>query len=345
MAAPALAFSRTTPFDAKERDTIEALYAALAASGHPERLDLLEALRCNVERVDKLAEVLDLWPPVFQEAALGSRRRGVGTLVDRLARASDATVEMMLPTRALVGRALLMAELNAWRLMSVVSEQVLPASDGRPHPVARQVDEGVYACIHTRIAEDLLQSIGIDALMERRVREKAVLYLVHIWENRLTARVSGFFRLLEATWNARNRIRVNVGTLLGVSEMFRLLQAGCDPEFMAYFARPRLTRDEREAFQEFLIGVSTEQIHSLEQFMAQTGRNALSPEETAEVLHLQAAGEDENHPAVHSYRFFQERHLQAMARRLKHLPGPKKTAEEYVMIYYLEQELHAAARP
>ena len=37
------------------------------------------------------------------------------------------------------------------------------------------------------------------------------------------------------------------------------------------------------------------------------------------------------------YLFFVKRHLEAHARQIRNLPGPKRTAEEYVMVYFLEQ--------
>ena len=44
------------------------------------------------------------------------------------------------------------------------------------------------------------------------------------------------------------------------------------------------------------------------------------------------------HGGVRAYRFFRERQLQAAARRLRNEPGPRRTAEEYVMLYFLEKE-------
>jgi len=41
--------------------------------------------------------------------------------------------------------------------------------------------------------------------------------------------------------------------------------------------------------------------------------------------------------AVAAYRFYRVRYLQAAARRIKSLPGPTRTAEEYMMVYYLKE--------
>ena len=42
------------------------------------------------------------------------------------------------------------------------------------------------------------------------------------------------------------------------------------------------------------------------------------------------------HESRGTYHFYRERALQAAARRLRRLPGPKHTAEEYMLLYFLE---------
>jgi hypothetical protein len=44
-------------------------------------------------------------------------------------------------------------------------------------------------------------------------------------------------------------------------------------------------------------------------------------------------------PAVVMFEFFLLRHLQAAARRAGDLPGPRRTAEEYVMLRFLEERV------
>ena len=125
--------------------------------------------------------------------------------------------------------------------------------------------------------------------------------------------------------------------MLGVSEILRLLQAGGDPEFVGHFARKTLTEDEQQAFQEFLIGVSTEKIQSIAQLMEDTGKSSITAEEAG----IPSQDQDglENQPeCLRFYAFFRSRHLQASARRIRQLPGPKRTAEEYVMSYFLKEK-------
>ena len=59
---------------------------------------------------------------------------------------------------------------------------------------------------------------------------------------------------------ARRRVRATLGTLMGTAEMFRLMQEGCDPQFVDYLGRPDCTEDEAAAFREFLFGLFNEEL-------------------------------------------------------------------------------------
>ncbi len=344
MSAPALRFTPHSPFPEEERLTLLRVRDTLAAGGHAAAGEMLEALVRHVERVDGVAQALLPFPPVFRESSLGSRRRDLDTLVELYAQASDADVDVYLPTRALLGRALLMARMNTWRLLDYATEEAVPPEHPSRPLVRREVDRALHRCVYAKLTEEVLSAISLDAALARPVRREAVRHLVSIWDGQPSPEVRAFFPLLEAVWNARRQLRVNLGTLLGFSEMMMLLQAGCDPQFVQYFAQARRTTDEHQAFQEFLVGVTSEQILSLEQLMQRTGRTSITREEAEQALGRGArTGPARAHSGVRAYHFYRERYLQAAARRLRALPGPKHTAEEYLMIYFVEREARRAA--
>lgn len=339
MHAPALRFGPQSPFSEEERLTMTRAQETLAQGVQPAAGEIVEALGRHVDRVEGVAASLRAFPPVFRESSLGSRRRDLDTLVELYVHASDADLDMVLPTRALLGRALLMARMNAWRLLDYATAEAVPAEHPARPLLRREVDRWLHRCVYAKLAEEVLSAISMDAGVERPIRRAAVGHLVSIWDGQPSPEVRAFFPLLEAVWSARRQLRVNLGTMLGFSEMMMLLQAGCDPQFVQYFAQGRRTPDEQQAFQEFLVGVTTEQIHSLEQLMRRTGRTSLSREEAELALGRGgASGPVRAHAGVRAYHFYRERYLQAAARRLRDLPGPKHTAEEYMMIYFLERE-------
>lgn len=333
--AHALEFAAASPFPEDERRTLERVHGALTRSGSPAGAEVRGAMERQIRRIDGVGAALDAFPPVFRESTLGARRRDLDTLVELYARATDADLDMFLPTRALLGRALLMARLNAWRLIDYAIEDSLPEGSPERPPLRAEVDRWLHRCVYQVLTEEVLSAIAMDAALPRPVRREAVRNLVSIWDGTPSEGVGAFHPLLEAVWSARRQLRVNVGTMLGFSEMMMLLQAGCDPAFVQYFAQARRTRDEAEAFKEFLVGVTTEQIHSLEQLLQRTGRTTMTREEADRALGKGGGDSGPSHPGVRAYLIYRERYLQAAARRLRDLPGPKHTAEEYVMIYYL----------
>ena len=205
--------------------------------------------------------------------------------------------------------------------------------------IREAVDDRLFGCVFTLLAEEVLALVAMDENLNPALRQASVEHLVDAWENFHQWAPREYLPPLQATWDARRRIRVGGGTLLGVGEILRLLQSGCDPEFVDFFSRETLTEDEQAAFHEFLIGVTTEQIHSLEEVMKEEGRTSFSREEAQVALELDPQARGAGHPGVRAFQFFRERSLAAAARRMRDLDGPKKTAEEYVMIYFLEQEM------
>ena len=331
--------STSAPLGGEERRVLEATWQAIGASGHEQASEFLDLVGRHLNRSTVLSTALTSFPRVFDERTLGSRRRDLDTLVDLLEHASDADFDLFQPTRASIVRSVVLARLNLWRLLRYLAEEVFDEEQGE---LQIELDARLHYCVYEKLTEELLAAVCMQSDVDRTLRRLATADLVSLWDDDASEQVRDFFPLLEATWEARRRMRVSVGTMLGISEMMRLLQAGCPPQFVEYFSRSKLSNDEGMAFQEFLIGVSTEQLHSLEQLMEEKGRCSLSPEEAQQALGLQSRRED-GHIGVHAYHFHRERYLQAAARRIRMLPGPKHTAEEYMLLYYLENRATAQA--
>lgn len=342
MAAPQLSFDPDSPFTERERKALLFFWEKLSASGHRETERFRKKCFEHMERIQAIRHSLELYPRVFEEKQLGRRHRGLGTLVQLLANATDADFEMFLPTRAMLWRSLTMAHLNFWRFLRYLSEEISPDDTDLAH----RVRERVHTCVYLKLMDELLTSLAMDSSLPHVLRGTVVSSLTSMWDCAPSDNVKKFFPLLRAVWDARRNIMVSVGTMLGVSEIMKLLQAGCAPEFVDYFARANMSQDEGLAFQEFLIGVTTEQIHDLEVLMASTGLTALTAEQADKALGRLDESSHQQQPTqsgigVLTYQFHRERHLEAAARRLRNLPGPKHTAEEYMLLYFLEDHLES----
>lgn len=320
-------YGPSSPFTADERETIEAIYDQVERSEHPQAQQFAKTIRQQMDSLDWLGQVLAQYPSPLDEQTLGRRQRGLDTLIDSLSQTNPANFEFFLPTRALLGRALDMAESNFYRLLRHVCSEILPGSDG--NTLREQATRCLRLCLYTKLVEEVLSDLASDNHLDRSVRGKAVAALAQIWERRLTYRVRDFFPLLEATWEARQRITVTGGTLVGTQEVFELFQAGGDPRFVDYFARSDHSENEVEAFREFLFGTSSEELNRLARQMQDRGVYSITLDNPMAA--------PEHDIATLFYEFFRSRHLLAVARKLADQPGPKRTAEGYVMIYYLDQ--------
>jgi hypothetical protein len=314
-----------SPFTPEERETIEAIYEGVGASGHPEADELRQTIQEHVDCLEALGGVVTRYPSPQDEQRLGRRVRGLDTLVDTLSRADPANFAFFVPTRALLGRSLDMAESNFYRLLRHICREVLTGEDkGR---LLEAATERLRVCLYTRLVEEVLSAIATDDQRKRPVRERAVVALAQIWEQRLTYRVSDFFPILQATWDARQRITITGGTLAGTQEILALFAEGCDPKFVDCFARPDPGPDEVEAFREFVFAASAEELNRVAKQMAAEGISSVK-------LHDAMHAPDRDSVSVF-YEFFRSRYYLAMARRVAQTPGPRHTAEGYVMIHYL----------
>lgn len=324
-----LRFSDSGPFDTEERQTIREVVDAVRAHPGPHTSGLLARVTENISRLDHIGEALDRYPSIFGEQSLGARRRGLDSLVDALVQSNLANLEMFLPTRALIGRNLVLGEVNLYRLLRIVCTDALPPDLATE--MHTRVDCLLCVCLYTRLGEEVLIHIASDRTVQREFRERAVLALVHIWQ-RAAYRINDFFPVLQATWEARRKVPVTLGTLLGASEMFRLLQAGCDERFVDYLVSDG-SDEHAAALREFLFGATTEQLARIEARRVEND-GTISTADCADIRRPPTLGGD---PALAMFEFFLSRHLQAAARRQAAIPGPRRTAEEYVLLRYLQE--------
>ncbi len=334
-------YGTNSPFSGDERTTIDEIVTALEGSGVAAAAEVLATIAAHFSRLEAFGDLLSRFPSPLGRHRLGSREQSLGSLAEGLCRSTPANFEFRAPTRAIVGRALDMAELNFYRLLGYACDEGLVGAEGAALRAATSAR--LREVVYTKLVEEVLTDVVSDASVARAIRFRAVYALAQIWERRLTYRTREFFPLLEASWDARDRVKVIGGTLLGTQEMFGLFREGCAPEFVEYFVRPAPTDDEVAAFREFLFGATAEELDSLASRMDREHvASAVLSNGAAAGCSLVPPGADAGTPL---YEFFRVRYLQATARRLAGLPGPKRTAEGYVMIDFLARSGDADLLP
>ncbi|MCK5943535.1 MAG: hypothetical protein KAI24_16250, partial [Planctomycetes bacterium] len=261
------------PLRPEELDLVQRMIAALEESRTEDAFDSVRMIRHQLKSLRLFGELLGRYPSPLQEQVLYGKRRGLETLVDTMVTTDQATFPFRAPTQALVGRSMNMAQINflrmLWHLTGSLEDEV----------AARQLREvaarRLRTAVHTRLVEEVLADVVTDASVDREVRAQGVRNLAQLWGNRLTWRVHEFFPILDATWEARLRVRVIGGSLAGNCELFQLMTQGCDEEFVDLFADRDYGDQELQAFREFLFGTSSEELERLSQRMAEEGLTSI----------------------------------------------------------------------
>lgn len=297
-----------------------------------DRAALLEA---NLERIARAAELIEKSPSIARAYEGRFRTSSSGfsseTLVDALCRVPDYDLDLHIPTKAVFGQAFLVAKINFLKALAYALEDL-----GGPADLLDGVQRELGQSIYTKLAEELFISIVTDSSVPREVRTNAAKQLFRIWEDRLLAEIDDFAPILESIWRARNELRPVLGTMRGTQEFLRLVQAACDERFVDHFAREDVSDEQLQAFDEFLFGISHEEIHELREHLAASKEGCVSAEQAQAVLGRSGDSWAPSPGPQGLYTSYKRRRVKAHYRTLTGTSGPKKTAEEYVMIAFLE---------
>jgi len=309
-------------FDDRERETVDAALAALPPSE-------VKAVQDGLDRLGRAASLV-----VDCAGAARGKTESSETLVDLLCRVPEWDLDMHVPTKALVGNAYLMMKINFFKGLGYALEAA-----GAPLEVLERVQAEAGQSIYSKLAEELFVAIVTDPAGRHNVKLRAARELSNIWEHRLDAEIDDFAPVLESVWVARDRVRPVVGTLQGTHEFLRLLGTTTDHSFFDHFVDGDVPQEEVDAFEEFLFGIAYEQIVQIREHLASGPHGAVSAAEADRIVGRKGDSWVPTWGGPQSiYSSYKKRKVKAHYRSLTSAPGPKKTAEEYVMIAFLDRD-------
>lgn len=320
-------------FDAQERALVDRALATVADKSPTQRL----ALDGMISRLGRTAELIRDSPSIASSWGAGAVRAfSAESLIDQLCRVPDYDLDLHIPTKAVLGQAYLVAKINLLKALRYNVEAVMAPSE-----LTEAIEQEVAQSIYTKLAEELFVSIVTDPAAATRVKTGAARFLFRIWEERLLIEVDDFAPVLESAWNARSKLLPVLGTMLGTHEVFRLFREARDKRFLDYFGEDDVGEEQMLAFEEFLFGLSHEEIGQLRAHMIDEGHACISLDDARALLGGARPSWLPGSGAQALYTSYKKRRVNAAHRGLTGASGPKKTAEEYVMIAFL----HAGASP
>lgn len=302
------------------------------------RPEQARALEDNLDRLARAADLVRHSPSIATSWRESWRRPAPGSsgesLVDLLCSVPDWDLDLHVPTKAVFGQAYLVAKINFFKALGYAVD----AADG-PTELQVGLEREVGQSIYSKLAEEIFVSIVTDPCGRREGKARAAELLFHIWDQRLVTEIDDFAPALESIWEARDKLRPVLGTMRGTQEFFHLLAASRDPRFLDYFSGGDRPDEEVQAFEEFLFGISHEEITRLREHLRQEESGVVSAEQARGVLGRSAKSWAPGDGPQALYTSYKKRRVKAHYRALTGAPGPKKTAEEYLVSAFI----HAGA--
>ncbi|MCP4132416.1 MAG: hypothetical protein GY754_15700 [bacterium] len=293
----------------------------------------ITAIDNNENALLELGQAISLYPSILGQQRLGSTSRSVATLVDNLCLKDVMDLILHIPTKAILGQSFSIAKINFFLMLKYLRKEVadLEVSD---ESIRKIVSNNVF----TLMAEEVFIAIISDKKIPFPIRTKAGYLLAQIWEYRIDHGVKDFAPMLTDIWSKREQLVPAYGTMLGISELF-MLSKKMDPFWLEYLESDTFAQDDLDSLQEFLLGLSFEQMETLSEKMEVEGKASLSPKEVESVIGTRFAFPeyDKNDPRT-LFKSFSHRKNNAIYRSRGDSRGPKKTIEEYLMCYLLSKQ-------
>jgi hypothetical protein len=315
-------------FPAQEFARLREVVPVIAELDEESRREVTECLRQAGRSLPPVGEAILACPDIFGHQRLGPRERSAESLIDALMKCEELSMEFLMPTSAVLGRAFVLAKLNFLKALAYLLE----GAGDRARAAAIVVREIAGDTVFSKLAEELLSGAISNPQNPDDLKRAAAQKLLVMWSDRLRTPIGEFQPVLRSAWRARGKVRAIFGTMIGVNEVFSLIQAECESRFVNYFARDHVTSDEREAFREFLFGLSYEELTQLHAYMEEHALSVITPAEVKSVLSNRpqppVLGDASPEQIYSSYR---RRRIRAEYRAISGTPGPRKTAEGYIM--------------
>jgi hypothetical protein len=293
----------------------------------PEEVPLVEE---RFACIRQLAEAINRFPKVEGIQQIRGMVRDEHNLISALMHTTPSSRLLHMPTRIAASHSLLVAKSHAFSLLALLTTT-------RP-ALQRSIRRMVFSIIFVLMAEDVYISCLDEKSFGQKKKDDLAEDLFLLWNSGSDSRFSRYTPALEALWNARNSSPPSFGTMEGSSELIRI-SMDLEKEWQDFIVE-RLGDDEtRWALEEFLFGLSYEEICQVRNRLRRFGINAVDYREVPVYLGSQPSYTvvAYNDPRA-IYDFYTDRRDAALMRGRTAAPGPRNTLEELYLKYRIALE-------
>ncbi|HPB83675.1 MAG TPA: hypothetical protein PK200_16655 [Spirochaetota bacterium] len=314
-------------FTREEERIVQDVISVLTVKGLSEEV---EAVSNNRSSLHDLANSISRYPSILESNKLINEQRTIESLITSICEREVPDMILRIPTKAILGRAYTIAKINFLLMLNYISRNI---------PELAQYDDTVKTLIannvFTMTAEEVYLAIVEDLSISTHIRHNAANLIAHNWEYRLDCGVKEFAPILQNLWRARNRLIPAFGTMMGFTELF-MMSNDTEPVWFDYLQRDELSDDEVFSLEEFIFGLTYEELVLLRSEMKRQRKTSLRRDEALVIL-----GNKHSYPdydvddSREMYRSFRDRKNHGRYRKRAGVEGPKKTFEENLMRFLL----------
>jgi hypothetical protein len=280
--------------------------------------------------VRSLADAISRFPKVEGVQHIRGMVRDERNLIASLGHFSPSSRMFHMPTRIIASHSLLVAKSHAFSLLSLLTST-------KPE-LQNAVRRAIFSIICVLMAEDVYISCLDEPSFSQEKKDDLANDLFLLWNSGSDPRSSRYAASLEALWEARNSSPPSFGTMEGASELFRI-SLDLDQEWQDFVVQRLCDQETRWALEEFLFGLSYEEILQVRTRLKRFGINAVDAGELFSFLGNEPAFTvvAKNDPRA-AYDFYVDRRDVALMRSRTASPGPRSTLEELYLKYHITRE-------
>ena len=240
---------------------------------------------------------------------------------------SSAAHLLRTPSKVVASRSFLVAKYHAF---SLLSELIVKDDE-----LYTQINNITFSVVFTLMAENVYFSCLDDPGFSRHTKEKLANDLISLWDSGTDPRSIHHLMALSSLWSARDSAPPSFGTMDGNTELLRISFDMNEETEWEDFLKEESTNDKtRWALEEFLFGLSYEEIQKVRSRLNRYGVLAVSHAEVRSYLESKPVySAVNNHDPRAIYDFFIERKDACTLRKRVSAPGPQHTLEEIYLKY------------
>jgi hypothetical protein len=292
-----------------------------------------EQVKNKFDHLERYGNIVAEYPEIYPEQKI---LRGQGhNLKEKLLMGGFTTNKLYIPVRAVANHSFLLLKYDSLFQLSQIVQTITAF---RTH-----LRSSMFSIICILMAEKVYCACLESASFPRKAKELIADALIRLWNNAPLFVKERCFSYLEQLWQARYSSPPVFGTMDGNSEILKLsIEMPRDWDIFMKEA----SRETIQALQEFVFGLSYEDIQRERERLLCTGKLSIGTDEFYKyfgVIDLAYKFIDIDDPRTF-YNFFIERRNKASRRRDLSEEGPKRTIEE-IFLDYCSEHLEDSFQP